>query len=116
LPAPPELHELVERFHRNYKQYSSPDYNEADLRREFIDPLFEMLGWDVSNKAGHAPQYKEVLYEPSQEVEGGTKTPDYAFRIGEVVKFFVEAKKPSIDIGHNHSIICGSSRRTGDCM
>ena len=29
---------------------------------------------------------------------GGTKAPDYSFRIGGARKFFVEAKKPSVDI------------------
>ncbi|MBU0717399.1 MAG: N-6 DNA methylase, partial [Planctomycetes bacterium] len=32
------------------------------------------------------------------KVGGGTKAPDYGFRIGGVRKFFVEAKKPSVDI------------------
>jgi type I restriction-modification system DNA methylase subunit len=101
LPAPAELHELVERYYRNRKQYSSLEYKEAELRKEFIDPLFEMLGWDVSNKQGLAEQYKEVVHEPSQEVAGGTKAPDYAFRIAYVTKFFVEAKKASVDIGRH---------------
>ncbi|MFH0815779.1 MAG: type I restriction enzyme HsdR N-terminal domain-containing protein, partial [Methanobacteriota archaeon] len=99
MPAPPQLQELMERYERNYKQYSSKDYKEAELRKEFLDPLFEMLGWDMSNKAGHAEQYKDVVHEQSLDVEGATKAPDYAFRIGGTIKFFVEAKKPSVDVG-----------------
>ncbi len=30
----------------------STAYNETDVRAEFVDPLFEALGWDVSNRAG----------------------------------------------------------------
>lgn len=101
MPAPKGLHNLIERFHRNHKQYTSQDYKEAELRVEFLDPLFEMLGWDVANRKGYDEYHKEVVYEPSLEVEGGTKTPDYAFRLGGVTEFFVEAKKPAIDIGHN---------------
>jgi len=97
--VPPGLHELVERFKCNYDQYLSQDYKEADLRKEFIDPVFEMLGWDMANKKGYAEQYKEVKYEPSLEIEGGTKSPDYEFRIGEKTIFYVEAKKPHVDIG-----------------
>jgi predicted type IV restriction endonuclease len=41
---------LVERFERNIEAYHSPAYNETQLRREFIDPFFEALGWDVANK------------------------------------------------------------------
>ena len=33
-----------------------------------------------------------------QEDEGSLKAPDYAFRIGTTRKFFVEAKKPAVDI------------------
>ena len=45
---------LVERFERNIDQYKSPGYNETQLRREFLDPSFEALGWDVNNRAGYA--------------------------------------------------------------
>ena len=54
-----EISSLVERFQRNIESYRSPSYNETQLRREFIDPFFEALGWDVTNKAGYAEQYKE---------------------------------------------------------
>ena len=47
---------LVERFERNIEAYRSPAYNETQLRREFIDPFFEALDWDVANKAGYAEQ------------------------------------------------------------
>ena len=45
-----QLSNLVERFERNIEAYHSPAYNETQLRREFIDPFFEALGWDVANK------------------------------------------------------------------
>ena len=89
---------LVERFERNIEAYRSPTYNEAQLRIEFIDPFFEALGWDVANKAGYAEQYKDVVHEDAIKVAGATKAPDYCFRIGGVRKFFLEAKKPSVDI------------------
>ncbi len=89
---------LVERFQRNIEAYRSPAYNETQLRREFIDPFFEALGWDVANKAGYAEQYKDVIHEDAIKVVGATKAPDYCFRIGGVRKFFLETKKPSIDI------------------
>jgi type I restriction-modification system DNA methylase subunit len=89
---------LVERFVRNIEAYRSPAYNETQLRVEFIDPFFEALGWDVTNKAGYAEQYKDVIHEDAIKVSGATKAPDYCFRIGGVRKFFLETKKPSIDI------------------
>lgn len=97
--TPPDLIiELVERFERNRAAYRSGHYNETQVRREFIDPMFEALGWDVANKQGYAEAYKDVVHEETLKVGGGTKAPDYGFRIGGVRKFFVEAKKPSVDI------------------
>ncbi|MBM4432766.1 MAG: restriction endonuclease subunit M, partial [Chloroflexi bacterium] len=89
---------LVDRFERNIEAYRSPAYNETQLRREFIDPFFEALGWDVTNKAGYAEQYKDVIHEDAIKVAGATKAPDYCFRIGGARKFFLETKKPSVDI------------------
>ncbi len=93
-----QLSELVERFERNIEAYRSPAYNETQLRREFIDPFFEALGWDVANKAGYAEQYKDVVHEDAIKIAGATKAPDYCFRVGGVRKFFLETKKPSVDI------------------
>jgi len=93
-----QISDLVERFERNIEAYRSPAYNETQLRIEFIDPFFEALGWDVTNKAGYAEQYKDVIHEDAIKIAGATKAPDYCFRIGGVRKFFLETKKPSIDI------------------
>ena len=38
-----------ERFVRNLSEYKRPDYKEAHVRAEFIDPLLKVLGWDVRN-------------------------------------------------------------------
>jgi type I restriction-modification system DNA methylase subunit len=93
-----QITDLVERFERNIEAYHSPAYNETQLRIEFIDPFFEVMGWDVTNKAGYAEQYKDVIHEDAIKIAGATKAPDYCFRIGGVRKFFLETKKPSIDI------------------
>ncbi|OGP73032.1 MAG: restriction endonuclease subunit R [Deltaproteobacteria bacterium RBG_16_49_23] len=93
-----QISNLIERFERNIEAYRSPAYNETQLRREFIDPFFEALGWDVANKAGYAEQYKDVVHEDAIKVSGATKAPDYCFRMGGVRKFFLETKKPSVDI------------------
>ena len=95
--------ELVERFDRNVEIYRSGSYNETQLRREFLDPFFEALGWDVGNTQGYAEAYKDVIHEDAIKVGGYTKAPDYGFRIGGMRKFFLEAKKPSVDIkGDTH--------------
>jgi len=96
--VPSRVVELIETFDRNIEAYRSQQYNETQLRREFIDPFFEELGWDVTNKAGYAQAYKDVIHEDSIKIGGYTKAPDYSFRIGCTRKFFLEAKKPAVDI------------------
>ncbi|MBI5869590.1 MAG: N-6 DNA methylase [Actinobacteria bacterium] len=93
-----KIAELVERFRANEAAYKNPAYNETMTRREFIDPFFKALGWDVDNERGYAPAYKDVIHEDAIKVGGMTKAPDYCFRIGGQRKFFVEAKKPSVDM------------------
>jgi hypothetical protein len=89
------ISERVELFARNLDQYHQVEYKEAQLRREFLDPFFEALGWDVMNTQGWAEQYKEVVNEDALKVGGATQAPDYSFRIGGARKFFAEAKKPA---------------------
>jgi predicted type IV restriction endonuclease len=98
MPAPQIILDLIDRFERNLDDYKSGAYNETQVRREFIDPFFEALGWDVNNKDGNAEAYKDVIHEDAVKVSGVTKAPDYSFRIGGQRKFFVEAKKPSVNI------------------
>ncbi len=101
MPAPAEIVQLVELFEHNYDQYRAPAFTEAAVRHQFIDPFFAALGWDVNNAQGFAEQYKEVVHEDKVRVAGATKAPDYSFRIGKERKFFVEAKKPAVDIQHD---------------
>ncbi len=98
MTAPAQLHQLVERFDDNLADYKRGLYNETQVRREFIDPLFKALGWDIDNEKGYAEAYKEVVHEDAIRVGRATKAPDYSFRIGGVRKFFLEAKKPSINL------------------
>ena len=96
--VPPQIAELIANFEQNIESYRSQSYGEAEVRVEFVNPLFEALGWDVTNKAGYADAYKDVIHEDALKVGGATKAPDYSFRIGGARKFFLEAKKPAISI------------------
>jgi predicted type IV restriction endonuclease len=98
MPIPDSVKELVERFRRNRESYQSARYNETQLRREFVDPLFEAMGWDVNNRKGYAEAYKDVVHEDSIRIAGAPRSPDYSFRIGGLRKFFVETKKPSVNL------------------
>lgn len=90
---------LVERFNEQKEFYKRSDYNETLTRRDFIDPFFKALGWDIDNEQGYAESYREVIHEDKIKISGATKAPDYSFRLGGGKRlFFVEAKKPSVFI------------------
>jgi len=101
MPIPQEVIDLIERFKHNREAYLSSEYNEAQVRLELINPFFKALGWDMYNEASYAEAYKDVVHEDAIKIGGATKAPDYAFRIGGVRKFFVEAKRPGVDIKNN---------------
>ncbi len=98
-----EIKRLVENFREQIESYKKGKYNETQLRREYLDPFFAALGWDIENKDGYAEAYKDVVHEDAIKVGGATKAPDYSFRVGGVRKFFVEAKKPSVNIKEDTS-------------
>jgi type I restriction-modification system DNA methylase subunit len=93
------ISDLVNRFEEQYESYRNVAYNETQTRRDFIDPFFKALGWDIDNSAGYAEAYREVIHEDKLKISGATKAPDYSFRlVGGKRLFFVEAKKPSISV------------------
>ena len=101
ITAPQEIIDLVERFHGQRAAYRSGHYNETQLRRDFLDPLFEALGWDMTNRKNYSERYREVIHEVSVEVEGQAKAADYSFQSGGNIHFFLEAKKPAVNIETN---------------
>ena len=98
MPAPAEILDLIARFEQHLDAYKSGQYNETQLRRDYLDPFFKALGWDIDNTAGHAEAYRDVIHEDAIRIGGVLKAPDYSFRIGSTRKFFLEAKKPSVHI------------------
>lgn len=101
--VPDRVVDLVDRFRENEGIYRSPDYKEAHIRQDFIDPFFEALGWDLRNEQNISEIYKEVIFEDAIKIGGSTKAPDYCFQVGGSRKFFVEAKKPSVNLAESTS-------------
>ncbi len=91
------LTELVRRYDLHSDYYTSPSgkYNEHSCRDDFINEFLVILGWDVGNTKGIAPQYREVVAE---NYSSESERPDYTLTISGSPVFFVEAKKPSVDI------------------
>lgn len=96
--------DLVARFNSNKSFYTTSKlYKEEEAKVEFINPMMEALGWDVHNKQGLGPNFKEVVFEETLAVGKETKAPDYSFRLGGQLIYYLEAKKPSINIKDDRS-------------
>jgi type I restriction-modification system DNA methylase subunit len=102
--VPKDLSALLSRFSSLSNEIRLQQV-EAATRIDFINPLLEILGWDVANRLNRPYTKREVTYEPRQRVDGSLKAPDYSLGIDGKRKFFIEAKRPSehIESNRNHS-------------
>lgn len=103
VPIPHEVLQLIDRFSHRQAEYMSPEYMEARVRIDFLNPMFTALGWDVANKAGRSERHREVLTEGRVKTSAGIKFPDYIFQLGGKHIFPVEAKKPSVNVKNDPS-------------
>lgn len=94
------IKDLVGKYDAERDFYLTNEYNETLLRSDFLDPLFELLGWDIKNAEGKSTNEREVILEESLKASASehSKKPDYTFRLFSERKFFLEAKKPSVKI------------------
>lgn len=81
---------LIEKYQRISQAGKINSYNEAQTRNEFIEPLFESLGWDMRNLSFD----NEVTTE--ETVSGGRV--DLAFRFNNLPVLFLEAKSMKVDL------------------
>ncbi len=88
--AKEQIAKLVEKYQRVSQSGKINSYNEAQTRNEFIEPLFEFLGWDMRNLEHQG----EVTTE--ENISGGRV--DLAFRLGNIPAFFLEAKAMKVDL------------------
>lgn len=98
MPAPQRIIDLVENFKVNFDHIQSSDFLEEDLRTNFLNPFFQELGWDMEDRAG-----KGVLRDVHYEKVIKSGAPDYGFYTDGKLRFFVEAKNPSIDVCNNQA-------------
>lgn len=99
-----ELRQLIDKFEAGSAHYLGPrsGYQEMDARSEFIDPLLRLLGWDVENQQALSPEHREVAREQNQRDDhGNDQRPDYTVKANGQSVFYVEAKKPSLDLSRS---------------
>ncbi|MEA3463663.1 MAG: N-6 DNA methylase, partial [Patescibacteria group bacterium] len=83
--AKEKIKKLVERYKKLSEKEIKKDYNEERTKNVFIQPLFEALGWD----------FQDDVWPEKEAVQGRA---DYAFMLGGLTKFFVEAKPLRVDL------------------
>jgi adenine-specific DNA-methyltransferase len=93
---------LAKEFDANASYYLSPSYQEAEVRKDFIDKFLFALGWDVNHDIQRNPFEQEVKVERSVHM-GATaqRRADYSIAIApeyDTPVLYVEAKKPHADI------------------
>lgn len=94
--------ELVQTYSDNYPQFQRATYNETQVRVDFVNRFFKLLGWDVDNEHGLPQHLREVTHEATVVVEEDgvhrSKKPDYSFKVGTEVLYFLETKKPAVNL------------------
>lgn len=88
--AKEQINVLVKKYEELVSSGKIKTYNEERTKNELIEPLFEALGWDMRNQ--------KVEDEVIKEQRVLRKKADYAFRLGGVIRFFVEAKAAKEDL------------------
>src|SRR3989344_2624527 len=99
-----EIQKLIDAFEEIRLEGRMNEYKEEQVKKDFILKMFEFLNWNVNSD--------EVI----AEFNVTRKEVDYAFRINERIKFFLEAKsfkegtddsnylKQAINYGYQQSI------------
>ena len=93
---------IVREFEEHHGEFLAHNYQESEVRTDFIDKFFTALGWDVAHREQTNPREREVKIEKS-DTAGSTRRVDYAFYLKPDYRnpvFFCEAKKPSRDLNN----------------
>ncbi|MCK9593290.1 MAG: Eco57I restriction-modification methylase domain-containing protein [Methanoregula sp.] len=101
MAIPTIVAEKINNFSNQSAAYTHKDYNETQLRTDFVNPFFEALGWDVENRHSEDIRDRGVILEEPIRIKETKKRMDYVFKMGSKVLFVVETKKPSISIKDN---------------
>ncbi|GAB4452312.1 MAG: hypothetical protein OHK0036_13770 [Bacteroidia bacterium] len=84
-----DIANLIEKYNKIVKDNKIIRYNEEMTKKDFIIPLFRILGWNT-----------EDSNEVTAEEKISKKRVDYSFRINGIPKFFLEAKALKEDLNN----------------
>jgi len=82
-----EIQKLLDRYNKISSEGRLKSYNEEMTKKDFIIPLFRILGWNVEDSD-----------EVSAEEKISKGRVDYSFRIDGIPKLFLEAKSLKADL------------------
>ena len=95
-----QIEKLVDKF-KNKGKKERMGIDEENTKSDFINEFFRILGWDMGNRKDLSEFCKEVQFEYPVRINGNAKAVDYCFKSGCKKKFFVEAKKPKVNVKDN---------------
>jgi len=87
MPKQQDLKNLVNKYEDIKNSGKLKLYSEEQTKKDFILPLFEILGWDVYSRS-----------EVSAEETISSERVDYGFYLNDRIKFYLEAKRFNVDI------------------
>jgi len=100
------IKERIKDFEKNFDLIKKGAFGETNIRTNYIDKLFEALGWEITN----IYEVEREFSQKDKSKESSTKRVDYAFKINNKIKFFVEAKDSSVYLKHNKDAIFQAKR------
>jgi len=96
------IRELQDKYEKEIKPNES-DYNEANTKKGFIEPILRVLNWDTED-------VNQVDAEFPIKNKRSSGSADYALKIDGEVKLLLEAKSFDKDLETGHDTINGQKR------
>lgn len=72
------IEELVHFFEQNIHQFKASTFDETQARQQLINPFFEALRWDITNRAMKPPYLQEVITEGRAKTNFGKEVREQA--------------------------------------
>lgn len=100
--------QLVNKYllNRVRNELAETEVNEPEIRLQYIDPLLELLGWDIRNHAGAPSHLQDVVVERKVDSD----RPDYQLMVNGEPVLTVEAKKASLELCMSREALLQSRR------
>lgn len=97
------LQNKVDLYSANLEQYKQKSYNETQVRVDFVNFFFQLLGWDVLNENGLPQHLREVTHEANVTVEedGESKNKKIRLRIQNRYRIIVLFRDEEISRGYH---------------